>query len=770
MSKHIMTNKIFHLTILLFSLLLIAGTAFGQSKKWQLQKAPLVSRFAKKVNPNHVLPHYPRPQMKRYHWLNLNGLWKFQPGNKKSHSIPQRGWNQSILVPFPVESALSGIRKHYFTIWYQRSFKIPKSWKGKKVLLHFGAVDFESEVFVNGKKIGTHQGGYNPFTFDITSALKGNGKQKITVRVYDPTNKKGYPRGKQTLHPGGIMYTSTTGIWKTAWLEPVPKTYIKHIRIIPNIDRSTVKVKADITGLCSNSQVVIKLKKSNGTVIQSSKGAANQFISVVVPHEKLWSPSHPYLYGLDIMLKKDGKTVDKVSSYVGMRKIAIQKVDGMPKIFLNNHFLFEIGPLDQGFWPAGVYTPPSDKAIQFDLGMIKKFGFNMVRKHLKVEPQRWYYWADKLGLLVWQDMPSENSYTRHPQPLQKQAYKKELTRMVKTHWNHPSIIMWDIFNEGQGQFDTKQLVQQVGALDPTRLVNQASGGKYAGVGDVYDIHSYPAPDIPAKHQKNKALVLGEYGGITYKIKGHQWTKKGHGYIPAQNKKQYDQLYTQYANQLITEKTQDGLSAAVYTQLTDVESEINGLMTYDRLIKGSVKKIRAANQKVIHDKVSFKSLLPTSQKNGRMWKYTFKKPSSKRWYKPSFDPGNWKKGKGGFGTKGTPGAVVRTKWSTPDIWLRQSFTLRHISSKEKQNVVLKIHHDEDSQVYINGVKAADLKGYNNRYGYVPISRQAKKALKNGKNIIAIHTHQTKGGQYIDAGISKRHFYKTKSDSNVLSKSK
>jgi len=736
--------KLRNLLILAFAV----SPIFVFAQQWQPKKAILMSRFAKDVKAESVLPEYPRPQLVREKWMNLNGVWQFQPASSKIEALPAGNLSRSILVPFPVESALSGVMEHHESIWYRRKFKVPATWKGENVLIHFGAVDYEAEVFINGKSLGIHTGGYDPFTYDITSSIKGAGEQDIAVRVFDPTDNGGFPRGKQTLNPQGIMYTSVTGIWQTVWLEPVPKTNISNIKIVPDIDKSVVKLIVN-TGDKSSADVEIKVKDGNKT-IQTKVGKANTEIIVPVSNAKLWSPDSPFLYDLSITLKKGTQQLDAVSSYFGMRKISIGEEGGFKKMFLNNKFLFQVGPLDQGFWPDGGYTAPTDEALKYDLEMTKKFGFNMVRKHIKVEPYRWYYWADKLGLMVWQDMPSPNSYTEKVPPIDKKAFTSELTRLVESHWNSPSIISWVIFNEGQAQHNTAGYVDQVRKLDPTRLINQGSGWEHFGVGDVLDIHSYPPPAVPTSAVQT--LACGEYGGIGYIIPGHTW-KTGPTYIMIDNEKDYTKLYDDFSTDLAIFKTNKGLSAAVYTEITDVEVELNGLLTYDReVIKGSADKIRASNEKAIKTNIYIKDVLPTSQDVARTWKYSFEKPNGE-WMAASFKDENWKSGLAGFGTKGTPGANVKTVWNTSDIWLRQEFTLGDLKGINREDLVLYIHHDEDAEVYINGVKAVVIPNYSSNYSMVKISKESQNALiANGKNVIAIHCTQKQGGQYIDAGIS------------------
>lgn len=715
---------------------------------WQPKKAALMTKYVKDVNPAHVLPEYPRPQMVRAQWLNLNGLWQFQPG-ASGETLPKGTLAKTILVPFPVESALSGVMEHHERLWYRKVFTVPANWKGKNLLLHFGAVDFEAQVFVNGKSLGAHRGGYDPFDYDITSALKPGSQQEITVRVYDPTDNGGFPRGKQTLKPQGIMYTSVTGIWQTVWVEPVAKTSIATIKLTPDIDKSVIKLTVNTDGNAGNSSVAVNIK-DGGKIIKTITIKPNVETNIPVANAKLWSPDKPFLYDLAIALKKNGATVDEVSSYFGMRKISVANEGGFKKLYLNNKFLFQLGPLDQGFWPDGGYTAPTDEALKFDLVMIKKFGFNMVRKHIKVEPYRWYYWADKLGILVWQDMPSANSYTEHTPPVDTVEFRAELARIVKTHWNSPSIVTWDIFNEAQGQNNTQSLVKMVRLLDPSRLINQASGGDYFGVGDFLDIHSYPPPAVP--YSTKQVLACGEYGGIGYIVPNHIWGQQP-TYVMTNTQKEYLDLYDSFANDLTIYKTSMGLSAAVYTEITDVEAELNGLLTYDRAVdKGGAAAIAAANHKVIHDQLYLTELLHTSQKEGQSWKYTLDKPDT-TWYADNYNDTGWKSGLAGFGTKGTSGGTVRTVWDTKDIWIRKDFAFNNLSEVDKNKLILYIDHDDNCEVYINGVKAAIADGYTAAYSIVALSKEAKNALHtNGRNVIAIHCKQISGGQFIDAGIA------------------
>ncbi|HOK96347.1 MAG TPA: glycoside hydrolase family 2 TIM barrel-domain containing protein, partial [Anaerohalosphaeraceae bacterium] len=448
-------------------LLIVLALGFaGPLFAWPLQQAPVMTQWAYQVNPAEPLPEYPRPQMVRPEWMNLNGIWQFQPGTAGDTVPVGQVLSQDILVPFPVESAISGIMQHYDRLWYRRLFEIPSRWNGQRILLHFGAVDWETEVYINGSSVGIHKGGYDAFSFDITPFLLPAGQQELIVRVYDPTDNGGYPRGKQTLSPGGIMYTPTTGIWQTVWLEPVPQISLTELKLIPDVDHKLL----NITGWVSQPAANLTIQATaydNGVPAGTVSGAVGDQLQLVMHNPKLWSPETPFLYDLKVVLKQGSTVIDQVDSYFGMRKIALGTVDGVVKMLLNDTFVFQMGPLDQGFWPDGIYTAPTDAALRWDLEQTKALGFNMTRKHIKVEPARWYYWADKLGLLVWQDMPSVNSYTSNPQPIDKAQFKTELTQMVRQHWNSPAVIMWVIFNESQGQHDTAPLCAMVKAMDPS---------------------------------------------------------------------------------------------------------------------------------------------------------------------------------------------------------------------------------------------------------------------------------------------------------------
>ncbi len=597
-----------------FALLLMLGVGVPRitSAEWEPVKGPLMTRWARDVSPRNALPEYPRPQLVRDDWLNLNGLWQY--GIVATNAAQPTTWDGEILVPYPVESALSGVMKSVGPaqrLWYQRTFEVPRGWQGRRVRLNFGGVDWEARVWVNGQEVGSHRGGYAGFAFDITERLKPEGEQDIVVSVWDPSDAGTQPRGKQVQKPGGIFYTPTTGIWQTVWLEPVAPTHLEALRVTPDIDQGTVEV--GITARASGAVEVEVAVYDGGTEVARTvqpgngvDGAYTSTLRLAVPKAKLWSPDRPFLYDLRISLKTDdGRIVDDVRSYFGMRKIAVSKdAQGVNRLFLNNAALFQFGPLDQGFWPDGLYTAPTDEALRYDIELTKQLGFNLARKHVKVEPDRWYYWCDKLGLLVWQDMPSGDKFIggRDPDitrtPESGSQFEAELRALVDGLHNHPSIVMWVPYNEGWGQWDTARIAALVKTWDPSRLVNSASGWTDRNVGDVMDIHSYPGPGAP-RLEERRAGVLGEFGGLGLPMKGHTWqSEKNWGYRSYTNSEDLTDAYLKLIDRLHPLTGEAGLAAAVYTQTTDVEVEVNGLLTYDRArIKLDEALITAANRRV-----------------------------------------------------------------------------------------------------------------------------------------------------------------------------
>jgi len=553
------------------------------------------------VSADNVLPEYPRPQLTRQRWTNLNGTWQYaivtdsvaKTDSAAKDEAPVR-YDGPILVPFAVEAPLSGVRRGLTmrqSLWYHRSFRAPTLRTGERLLLHFGAVDWRATVVVNGHVMGTHEGGYVPFSFDITDALRAvPDTQSLTVQVWDPTDSGGQPHGKQSLSPEGIFYTAVSGIWQTVWLEPVPAAWISSLEIVPDVDASELKIVVHAVGTSSRDHVAITASAEERTV-GTATGAVGDTIVVRILKPRLWSPDHPFLYDLTIGLSSG----DVVKSYVGMRKIAVCKDStGINRLCLNNAPLFELGMLDQGWWPDGLYTPPTDSAIIYDLTEAKALGFNMLRKHVKVEPDRWYYYADKLGLLVWQDMPSgANARLRD-----KAIFAREGRWMIDALEAHPSIIMWVVFNEGWGQHDTKWYARVVKAYDPSRLVNVATGDDSEGASDVVDTHEYGDTLHMSKTEAGRAVVIGEYGGVATDVAGHLWRDHDTGgELRAGDVSKLWDKYRDLLGQLKLLKAK-GVSAAVYTQVSDVEAETNGLLTYDRAVVKLPAEVQAANRSVI----------------------------------------------------------------------------------------------------------------------------------------------------------------------------
>lgn len=578
---------------------------YGQTTvPWKIRPVKLKTRWAKDVRPDNVLPEYPRPQMVRSKWINLNGLWNYEITDKNS-GRPEK-YNKTILVPYPIESALSGVKKELLPsqkLWYKRTF-IQKTEKGNKLLVHFGAVDWEASVYVNGKEIGVHKGGYQNFSFDITDALK-DGENELIVGVYDPTDQGINPHGKQVLNPQNIYYTANSGIWQTVWLESVPYTYIDNLILTPNIDSSHLQILVNTNKNLKDFTVEAVSNKGS-----SVKGKPGKLMLLPVRQPHLWSPDDPYLYGLTVKLLYKGKIIDTVSSYFGMRKIEVKKDDeGIERLFLNNKYTFHLGVLDQGYWPEGIYTAPTDEALRFDIIAIKNMGFNTIRKHIKIEPARWYYHADKLGMLVWQDMVTcaGSDSQSHDE------FEKENTENLAQLHNFPSIVIWVLFNEGWNRYDQQKLTEWMKQTDPSRVINGHTGENYDRtapkdlndkwvLSDLTDIHDYPGPGIPP-YIPGKARVLGEWGGVRVPTLNHQWDEdNGWGYV--QTKAVDFARQYQFMIKHLKVYEEEGLSGSIYTEPFDVETEENGLMTYDReIIKIAPEQLRQFN----------KILLPQAEK-------------------------------------------------------------------------------------------------------------------------------------------------------------
>lgn len=614
-------------------------TCSVSAEEWKAAGDAIKTKWAEKVDPSAPLPEYPRPQMVRSQWVNLNGLWDYAITPAEAEDFSAEG---KILVPFAVESSLSGVGRKVGkdqALWYERSFDLPKKSKGMRTLLHFGAVDWKASIYVNGKLAGEHTGGYAPFTLDISGLVKAKGNT-LKVRVWDATDNSWQPRGKQVNAPQGIWYTPVTGIWQTVWLENVPQTYIDSYYAVSNIKDGRMEVEVAAENLQQGDVVRVELleggigynpEKPGDKVLGSAEACGvngKAKLDICVNEPELWSPDSPYLYGIRISVSRNGKVIDSVDGYTAMREIAVcQNRKYSKRMALNGKQLFHFGPLDQGWWPDGLYTAPTDEALRYDIVKTKEWGFNMIRKHIKVEPARWYYYTDAEGIMVWQDMPCIGDYskgvleTRDPEiqkgqnnewsrdsfmrgtdcdvPQEwKDNYYKEWSEIIDALKGFQSIVVWVPFNEGWGQFDTRKVVDFTREKDPTRLINPASGGNFAFCGDIQDCHHYPQPAMNAVEGKF-VNVLGEYGGIGYPVEGHLWLQDrnwGYGEV-MHNQKDLMDRYEEFA-ELLKHFVYCGTAAAVYTQTTDVEIEVNGIMTYDRIVKVDEPRFREINRSVI----------------------------------------------------------------------------------------------------------------------------------------------------------------------------
>ncbi|MFI1485264.1 PA14 domain-containing protein [Streptomyces sp. NPDC020747] len=558
----------------------------------------LSTPWGEKVTPANAHREYPRPQLTRGDWKNLNGSWQFAAAKAGEQPPVGRKLAEKILVPYPVESQLSGIERHEDRMWYRRTFTVPSNWKigsAKRLQLNFGAVDWRSEVYVNGTKVAEHKGGYDKFSADVTDALKPGRTQELIVGVYDPTDAasgENPPVGKQRLDPSGIWYTPSSGIWQTVWMEPVATDHVDSLKLTPDVATSTLTVEPQGVrpGLAVTATAYDGKRK-----VATVTGRTGSPLALKIKKPRLWSPDDPFLYDLKVSVG-----ADRVNSYFGMRSIAVENVNGTPRTVLNGKPVFMMATLDQGFWPDGLHTAPSDKALAYDLKMHKAMGFNSVRKHIKVEPDRWFYWADRLGLLVWQDMPAMTAGV-NPSTAARAEYELEMKQMIDEHISSPSIVMWVTFNEGWGQYDVGRIATQAKAWDPTRLVNNQSGlnlGADGGTGDIMDEHGYPSPALPPRPDGRRATVMGEYGGLGLAVPGHAWSVQ-QSYVDVDPATYTDDYLTKLAE--VQALACKGGNGAVYTQIADVEGELNGLITYDRkVVKPDVKRVKAAHEALIND--------------------------------------------------------------------------------------------------------------------------------------------------------------------------
>jgi len=555
------------------------------------------------------LSEYPRPQLQRADWLCLNGKWDYVGGKDAPEALqPQKpasfdGVTEKIVVPYCPESFLSGIqRKQEINMWYRKTFEIPPTWKSKQIILHFGAVDHDATVFVNGKKVGSHAGGYDAFSWNITRYLHA-GQNTLVVAAKDRNDGK-TPSGKNG--PRGD-YTFSSGIWQTVWLEPVNKHYIQRIRLLPELDGERLKVWVKSDG----AHKVAAAAYDGKHLVAKADAVSGSYFYIPIKDPKRWSPDHPFLYDLELTLyDAHGNVSDEVSSYFGMRDIKLGKINGVVRPLLNGQFVMQLGLLDQGYWPDGVLTAPSEEALKFDIVYTKKAGFNLIRKHMKTEPQRFYYWADKLGLLVWQDMPAI-WYQDEDTAVYREMYRKELKAMIDQHYNSPSIITWVPFNENWGAFDVKNITDWIKRYDPSRLVNGNSGFNNnpsyqkaygdPGNGDYVDTHIYIGPYGASVPDSSRAASLGEFGGVGLYTRGHMWPVENNAYAYEPTQTALTDRYVLLMNQVDQLMKYKGLSVAIYTQTTDVEHEVNGVLTYDRKVeKMQLDRIKAINEAVIQD--------------------------------------------------------------------------------------------------------------------------------------------------------------------------
>ena len=757
---------------------------------WHPAPGPLLTRWAKDVSPANALPEYPRPQMTRPRWQNLNGLWDYAVTDKSQSEMPTSPEGQ-ILVPYPIESALSGVMKTFTQnqkLWYHRTFTLPADWRtgGQHVLLHFGAADWETGVTVNGKSFGTHQGGYDAFQYDVTPALK-DGANTLVVSVTDPTNTSWQLRGKQDLHPGGAAYTATSGLWQTAWLEPVAASSVDTLRLVPDLAAGVLHIA--VSARITPHPMSVTVTASDGAAVagavsgpigaemtadvqeqlvgwyKATNAQVTTTLDVPMKNAHLWTPDDPHLYTLQVTLKDaDGTTLDTVGSYFGMRSVGLGRdAKGNTRLLLNGKPMVLAGVLDQGFWPDGIYTAPTDAALKYDIEAARMLGLNALRKHIKIEPERWYYWCDTLGMLVLQDLPAGyagSSYTDRPTDLAGAAENQsEFERLMMQRENHPSIISWDMFNEGWGQFDTVRIARWAKTLDPSRLIDEASGFPRHGAGDVLDVHG----GVPPK-SATQISISSETAGSGLAVPGHAWpglpwatgtydpktggegdAKNGLYPLDAAAKVWYTRSVRGLYRDLWAHQGETGATGYFKVQLTDVENETNGLLSYDR----AVMKVdpdtvaRAARGEGLPTNVTY--LIPTALIEPIEWRYVTAAPAAD-WFQPGFQDAAWKTGRSAFGS-GVD--AVHTPWTdTPgDIWLRREFTLKTVPKHPR----LRLVHDEDVEVYLNGVLACRDGGYISAYDDFAIDPRAAATLKPGKNVIAVHCHQTTGGQGIDVGL-------------------
>lgn len=733
--------------------LLVCPLVAQETSESEVLKYRMDSKWSKDVDPEKVWDAYPRPQLRRADWTNLNGKWEYAI-REISQAIPDK-FDGEILVPFAVESSLSQVKKlvgpeHY--LWYRKTFPAVKLTGAERLQLHFGAIDWEATVYVNGQLAGGHKGGYTPFSMDITPFLKKRGTQEIIVRVWDPTDAGTQARGKQVRNPRGIWYTPVTGIWQTVWLEKTPTDHIQGVKITPDIDLGRIDLQLNTAPLSEKVTVVISIRKGKEKVGESkfdlAGGSTGSGTEIAIPDPRLWSPSDPFLYDVTIELRTPAGVVkDKIDSYFGMRKVSLGKdPNGYTRMLLNNEPVFQFGLLDQGWWPDGLYTAPTEEALMYDVEMTRQFGFNMLRKHVKVEPARYYYNCDKMGMLIWQDMPNGNYFqdlrvapgAEHDadRPLSSALqFEQELREMMDYFHAFPSIITWVPFNEGWGQYDTERIADWVQNYDPSRLCVAPSGWEDRGAGDIIDVHIYPGPGMEAP-EENRASVLGEFGGLGYPVDGHMWwDKRNWGYLTFKDQETLEDRFTSLINDLIGLKSQ-GLSAAIYTQTTDVEGEVNGMMTYDREV---IKIDPAVTQRLFaplyRPAWRQRTLLPDAEQEATYWKVSHQVDEA-QWTQMKFNDRGWEEKAMPASSFKNPFLPTGSDWNAEAvIYARKEFYLSEVY--EEINLKFYLHRAE-MELYINGQKVEDLRheGGRKRHYTNKLVKNADRFLKKGRNVVAV----------------------------------
>tara|TARA_R110002050_G_scaffold188756_9_gene323415 strand:+ start:285 stop:2624 length:2340 start_codon:yes stop_codon:yes gene_type:complete len=764
----------FRLLLIIF----IATLANAQDGKEDVLKFSMKTRWSDQVNENNPWNEYPRPQLKRDNWINLNGHWDYAI-TPIQNTLPSK-YDGKILVPFAVESELSGVKKmidENKNLWYKKNFNVEKLNPNEHIHLNFGAVDWQAEVYINKKFVGVHKGGFTSFSFDITEYLNENDGNEIIVKVWDPTDKGTQPRGKQTQTPGGIWYTPVTGIWQTAWLEKTNSNFITQLKSTPDIDNNSLIVQVNTNQVSVPLTVEVTALDEDTIVAKEimslSSGSSATALELKIKDAKLWSPNHPFLYDLKVQLKNSkGELIDEVKSYFGMRKISLGKdEDNFTKIFLNNKPFFQLGLLDQGWWPDGLYTAPTYEAMMWDVDKTLEMGFNTIRKHVKIEPASYYYECDKRGVLIWQDMPNGNYLnglriqaweTEDAKRTAKSSleFETELKEMMDQLHSFPSIVVWVPLNEGWGQYDTKKIANLVSAYDPSRINDTPSGWADRGVGDLKDVHIYPGPGME-NPEKNRASVIGEFGGLGLTVKGHLWwDKKNWGYLTYSDKNEFQSRFQELITDLVPLKG-FGLSAAIYTQTTDVEGEVNGLITYDReVVKIDPKKTTAMFKPLYENSYVNKVILSDSEHSPSYWMVNLQSIPNDKWVKGISNKNNWTKRVAPFSSYDNYFLPKGSNWNRNKPFnLLRNFDLEEVPSE----IVLKYLLDKASmKVYINGtlVASEDYQGGRKRHYRSKVVKMSDAFLKKGSNTIAIKLKGLNKECSFDLGIYSSQLKTTK----------